>query len=139
VGLWSVSLACLKDTGQQSGDPACLWIPGLTGLEGHGAAEQRSCVWGSLAWQALGAQAWGVNIVSTVQALGACPSRMEIVWVCTSSTAGLGGIYQQSRHLARLCRPWGCNGQNRDHAGLWGTAQPNGAPVGLCRPGGREA
>jgi hypothetical protein len=32
VGLWSMGLACLKGAGQWSGDPECLWIPGLTGL-----------------------------------------------------------------------------------------------------------
>jgi hypothetical protein len=29
-----MGLECLKGTGQWSGDPACLWIPGLNGLGG---------------------------------------------------------------------------------------------------------
>jgi hypothetical protein len=34
VGLWSVSLVCLKGMGQWSGDPACLWIAGFSGCRG---------------------------------------------------------------------------------------------------------
>jgi hypothetical protein len=51
--------------------------PWLDRLGGHSAAERRSSVCGSPAWQALGAQACGVNIVQ--------------------GCAGLGGVAQQSR------------------------------------------
>jgi hypothetical protein len=34
AGLWSVGLVCLKGTGQQSGDPECLWIACLVGFRG---------------------------------------------------------------------------------------------------------
>jgi hypothetical protein len=91
VGLWSMGLACLKGTGQRSGDPACLWIPGLTGL-GSSPEEQRSCMCGSLAWQALGAQACRVNIVQ--------------------GCAGFRGVAQRNGDHACLYlwwgRPWGC-------------------------------
>jgi hypothetical protein len=95
-----VGLVCLKGTGQWSGDSACLWIPGLTSLGGvvqqnrdcayvgpwlgrpwgHSPAEQRSC--------------------RAVQALGVCSNGMEIVCVCISGPAGLGGMAWQSRDLA---------------------------------------
>jgi hypothetical protein len=57
----------------------------LTGLGGCSPAEWRLCVYGSHAWQTLGAQACGVNIVQ--------------------GCAGLGGVAQQSRDHAGLCRP----------------------------------
>jgi hypothetical protein len=85
AGLWSVGLACLKAADQQSGDPAYLCIPWLTGLRGRSSAEWRSCICGSLAWQALGTQACGVNIV----------------WGC----AGLGGVAQQ--RSCRAVQAWG--------------------------------
>jgi hypothetical protein len=34
AGLWGMGLACLKGMGQQSGDPACLWIASLAGFRG---------------------------------------------------------------------------------------------------------
>jgi hypothetical protein len=97
---------------------------------GCGPAEWRSYVCGSLAWQALGAQAcrvdigqawaglesttqqngdhacvylrrgrpWGYGSVLIMQAfvgLEGWPSRTEIVHVCISSVAGLGGVAWQ--------------------------------------------
>jgi hypothetical protein len=56
--------------------------------------------------------------------------------VCVPSLAGLIGTGLQSEYSAVLCRPWGHGRQSRDRAGLGGLAQPNGAPIGLCRPGG---
>jgi hypothetical protein len=90
-----VGFACLKGAGQPSGDPACLWILGLTGLGGHGIAERKLCMCAPPAWQALGAQAYRVNTVQGCVGLGGVVSRMEIVHVCISSAAGLGGMYQQ--------------------------------------------
>jgi hypothetical protein len=71
---------CLKGIGQWSGDPVCLWIPGLTGLEGrHGGAERRSCVCGSPAWQPLGAQPCRVNIVHCCADFGGMGGKTEIM------------------------------------------------------------
>jgi hypothetical protein len=92
--------------------------PWLDRLGELSPAERRSWVCGSPAWQALGAQACGMNIVQGCVGLGGVAQWMEIVWVCISSTAGLGGVYWQSRDLAGLCRPWRCGGQSRDRAGL---------------------
>jgi hypothetical protein len=51
----------------------------LTGFGGHSPAEQRSCMCGSLAWQALGAQACGVNIVQGCAGLGHVAGKAEIM------------------------------------------------------------
>jgi hypothetical protein len=83
-----MGLACLKGAGRWSGDPACLWIPGLTGL--GDAMEQfeilcvwvpssRSCVCGSLAWQALGAQPCRVTIVQCCAGFGGVAGKAEII------------------------------------------------------------
>jgi hypothetical protein len=40
-----MGLECLKGTGQWSGDPACLWIPGLTGLQGWTSRTEIMHVW----------------------------------------------------------------------------------------------
>jgi hypothetical protein len=200
-------LACLKCTGQQSGDPACLWIPSLTGLGmcgpgeqrlcvcwgwggvpslaglrgtglqseyyaglcrpwGHGPVEQRSCVFVSPCMAVLGGRglaeqrscravqslaAWPAkqrpfragrhgpakwSSCRAVPALGPWPSRTEIMSVCISGVAGLGGVYRQSRGLAGWCSPWGHGRQCRDSAGLGSVAQQDGAPAGVCRPWG---
>jgi hypothetical protein len=73
-----VGLAYLKGSGWQSGDPACLWIPGLTGSGGHDQAEQRLCVW-VLALQALGAQPCKVNIVQCCAGFGGMANKAEIM------------------------------------------------------------
>jgi hypothetical protein len=80
AGLWSMGLACLKGAGQKSGDPVCLWIAGLAGFRGtvpveivqacaglRGAAQQR--LW------------------MPEQALGAWPSRVEVVQNCAGVRA----------------------------------------------------
>jgi hypothetical protein len=80
-------LACLKGTGQQSGGPVWLWIPGLTGL--GGTIEQngdRVCVNG------------------------------DRVCVLVPSLTGLRGTALQSEYCAVLCRLWGCGWQSRDRA-----------------------
>jgi hypothetical protein len=51
--------------------------------------------------------------------------------VFVSLTAGLSGVYWQSRDLAGLCRPWGHDQQSKDCVGLGGVAQCNRAPAGL--------
>jgi hypothetical protein len=97
---------------------------------------------GSPAWQALGAQTWGMNNVQACaglegmaqcngdhamfvslaqQALGAWASIAEIM----QGHTGPGVLTQQNRECMYLhCgRPWGMAQQSRDTAGL-------------CRPGG---
>jgi hypothetical protein len=74
----------------------------LNSFEGCGCVEWRSCLWVSLAWQALGAQVCRVNIVQCcagfvgvaskaeiVQGWGAWPSVAEFLQGC----AGLGGAW----------------------------------------------
>jgi hypothetical protein len=68
-----MGLACLKGTGQWSGDPAFLWIPGLTGLGGMAQ--------------------WKGNLhvcISSAAGLGYVCGRAEIVQAC----AGLRGVAQ---------------------------------------------
>jgi hypothetical protein len=104
AGLWSMGLACLKGAGQQSGDPVCLWS-WLDRLGEHGPAEWRSCVCGSPALQALGAQACGVNIVQGCAGLGGMAQQKWRSWGFVSPAAGFGGVYWQSRDHTGLCRP----------------------------------
>jgi hypothetical protein len=100
VGLWSMGLVCLKGTGQWNGDPACVWIPGLTGLEAL-AAEWRLWVCGSLALQALGVQACKVNIVQGCAGLGGMAGKAE---VCKA-----GGHSPAKQSSCRVVQAWrGC-------------------------------
>jgi hypothetical protein len=129
-------LACLNGTVWLSGDPVCLWIPGLTGFGGVcSPAEGRLWVCRSLACR--------VNIVQGYVGLGGMAQWTEIVCVCISSAAGLGGVYQQSRDLAGLCWPWGAWPNPMEimcvcisgEAGL-GTWAGRADLSGLCRPWG---
>jgi hypothetical protein len=93
-----MGLACLKGADWWSGDPTCLWIPGLTCLSGP-VEQNRDCMCVSPALLALGAQPCRVNIVQGctgfggmagtaefMQGWGAWPSEMELLQGC----AGLG-------------------------------------------------
>jgi hypothetical protein len=119
--------------------------PCMAVLGGRGLAEQRSCraVQSLAVWPAKqrsfragrhGPAKW--SSCRAVPALGPWPSRTEIVGVCISGVAGLGGVYRQSRGLAGRCSPWGHGWQCRDSAGLGSAAQQDGAPAGVCRPRG---
>jgi hypothetical protein len=106
----------------------CLWIPGLTGFGGVcSPAEGRLWVCRSLACR--------VNIVQGYVGLGGMAQWTEIVCVCISSAAGLGGVYQQSRDLAGLCWPWGLAGKAEIMQG-GGDSQPKQSSCRLCRLGG---
>jgi hypothetical protein len=76
---------------------------------------------------------------------GAWLSGTEVVCVWMAGVAGLGGIAQQSRDRASLCRPGGEAGGTEivcvfipGLAGLRGTGLWNGYCAGLCRPGGHS-
>jgi hypothetical protein len=69
--------------------------------------EQRSCVFVSLVWQALGAWPSTAEIGRLVQAWRARPSRTEITHVCIPGVAGLAGKAQRNGDCVGLCRPEG--------------------------------
>jgi hypothetical protein len=126
VDLWSVGLAFLKGAGQQSGNPVCLWIPGLTGLVGVSVQQNgdRVCVGGgSPVWQGLGAQGCGVNIVQGCACLGDMAQwngDHTCLYLWCSRPWGSGLADQRS---CRAVQSWVCGRQCRDRAG-WG-AQPS--------------
>jgi hypothetical protein len=76
---------------------------------------------GSPAWQALGHRLAEWILCRAAQASGVWPRGTEIMHVCISCVAGLGGMYLQSRDLTGLCRLWGHGQQCRDCArmGAW--------------------
>jgi hypothetical protein len=77
-------------------------------------------VCGSPPWQALGAQACGVNILQGCAGFGVL-AQQNGDRVCLYLRCGMPeGMAQQSGDLAGLCRPWGHGQQSRDLAGLWG-------------------
>jgi hypothetical protein len=130
----------LKGSGQQSGDPECLWIPGLTGLRGM-AQQNRDCAyvgpglgkpWGAGFWSGYGAGFWSGYYAGLCRTGGHSPGT-EIVPVCIPCVAGLGGMAQQSRDRPGLCRPWGHGPAEIMQAGA-GLAGCSPAKWSLCRP-----
>jgi hypothetical protein len=114
----------------------CLWIPGLTGMgRGRGPAEWKLCLCGSPAWQALGAQACGVNVVQGCAGLGGLAQRKgdhECLYLWHGRH--WGDVAQQSRDLAGLCRPGVGAWPDRDHKCLWIPnlkGSSHGDPAGL--------
>jgi hypothetical protein len=106
-----MGLACLKGTGWWSGDPGCLWIPGLTGLGGVVQQTEILGMWipclaglrGTGLWSGYCAHLcrpgghspaeWRscMCVPQAWQDLGALLSTVKIMQAC----AGLGGVAQQ--------------------------------------------
>jgi hypothetical protein len=109
-------LACasLRVVAQLKGDHACLWIPSVAGLRGVGLVEiVNTC--GSPAWQALGAQPNGAEIVQACAGMMFTAQwRGEHVCLWITGLADLRGTVV------------------RDHMGL------RGESLGECSPGGAE-
>jgi hypothetical protein len=110
------SMACLKGAGWWSGNPACLWIPGLTGLGGT-VEQNRDCVCGGVpGLEALRGTALQSEYCAVVCRLWGHDQQSR-------DHVQLGSAAQQDIAPAVLCRPWEPGRQSRDHAGLGSAAQ----------------